>query len=283
NRRQNKQEKLEQTRARAKARKLEKKQARELKRQRKREKRLAELDRKYRDKLDSLTETLELDVNDEIGPTEVIDLDLDLGELERQGITKATLNQPGQAYMINRSVIDYRHWLDERDRNVIALFDYVLARACERFAIRAVGYVLMRNHLHLMVFDTEGRISEFCRYFFWLLAMLMNGCLRRRGTFGIDDGREAGVMADEAAMVRKAVYIAANPVVAGYCYHPKEWPAVSLPGDLDGDPIEITRPSAFFSERSRLPGSATLQFVSAPGMEDFADKVQAGLDIVLPT
>src|SRR5690606_14496571 len=187
-----------------------------------------------------------------------------------------------QLYMITRSVMDRRHWLDERDRNAVALFKFVLALACGRFAMRAVKIVFMRNHIHMLVHDKEGRISQFQRYFFWLTAVKMNRYLGRSGTFWINDGRETVVVADEAAAVRKAVYIALNPVAGGYTQDPDEWGLNVMPGDLDQPAKTVKRPKTFFGERSRVPKSVQLEFLSPPGHEEFPAKVQAGIEMLLP-
>src|SRR5690606_16191345 len=170
--------------------KAAKRRHRSLARKAARARRSTELDIQYQQKFWDMVDALNLNRGNVIYGKERLSIVFKVSDLADKGITKATLNKPDQLYMITRSVMDRRHWLDERDRNAVALFKFVLALACERFAMRAVKIVFMRNHIHMLVHDKEGRISQFQRYFFWLTAVKMNRYLGRSGTFWINDGRE---------------------------------------------------------------------------------------------
>src|SRR5690606_34774100 len=138
---------------------------REEKRRQQRQERYDQCLLEYRERLLELVDELSLVTDEEFESGEV-DSEAYYAQLEELGITRATMNTPGELYMINRQVIDGRHYLDEDDPLVKSLFDYVLARACAKTGVEVVLHSLMRNHLHMFLLDRLGRISQFLQYFF---------------------------------------------------------------------------------------------------------------------
>ena len=186
--------------------------------------------------------------------------------------------------MTTRRIIDGREWLDPDDPEVVDLFEYVLARACQKFGVESVQMVLMYNHIHLSAWDVGGKYAPFCNYFYWLTALKMNKSLGRKGQFWIDDGRDTAVLADLSSAVIKGVYMALNPVAAGYVMNPEDWPLVNvLPKDLDAPAREIDRP-AQFSLSSRLPETESLRYVTPkkPGFDAFPQLLAEGIELMKP-
>lgn len=120
----------------------------------------------------------------------------------------------------NRKQITYADEIDH------SWFVGLLAKVAERYAWNVLAYCLMSNHYHIAVHTPDPTLSAGMQ--------LLNGAYARRFNWrhGYENhlfGRRFGsVMAESTEQLMEQVrYVVLNPVRAGLCSHPGEWPASS--------------------------------------------------------
>jgi len=118
-----------------------------------------------------------------------------------------------------------RHVLFLFDADRIEFLEYVSV-VVERYGIECFAYVLMTNHVHYLFRTPEepaGALSSALRD--------LNGTHSRR--FNRRHGRDAHAFRNRFGAVHQeteghllwtARYIVRNPIEAGFCAHPAEWP-----------------------------------------------------------
>lgn len=127
---------------------------------------------------------------------------------------------------VNKEVI-YR---DDEDRErYLAL----LGQVVERCGWRCLAFVLMHNHVHLLVMTPEPCLGRGMQRLHGVYAQYFN---RRHSRSGhLFQGRfGTKVMRSDAQLLLAARYIARNPVKAGLCGEPTEYRWSSHPATLNG-------------------------------------------------
>jgi putative transposase len=147
---------------------------------------------------------------------------------------------PGQPQHVivrgnNRSEIfcadaDYRFYLEK------------LLLACDKHVCEIHAYVLMTNHVHLLITpqDEQGlgkTLQMLGRYY----VQYYNYSYRRTGTLW--EGRYKATLIDsEAYLLTCMRYIELNPVRAGMVAHPSDYPWSSYRCNALGQPDELVKP-----------------------------------------
>ena len=136
-------------------------------------------------------------------------------------------------------------FLDVDDRR---LFLALLGEVVERFGWICHAYCLMGNHYHLLVETPEQNLSEgMCRLNGRYARLFNERHLRRGHVFG---GRFHSMLVErQSYLLEVARYIVLNPVRAGLCASPGEWPWSSFNATIGA------APSAAFLRRDELLGS----------------------------
>jgi REP element-mobilizing transposase RayT len=111
-------------------------------------------------------------------------------------------------------------YLDRRDRE---RFFAVLDETCSRFGWLVHAYCQMTNHYHLLVETPQGRLARGMRHLNGLHAQAFNRRHRTRGHL-FQARYAAKLVESEAQLLSTVRYILQNPVRAGICEHPGEWP-----------------------------------------------------------
>jgi hypothetical protein len=114
-----------------------------------------------------------------------------------------------------------------------------------------------------------------------VLARAINCSLGRWEGFWERDSYSAVKLIGADDILRKLVYVLANPVAAGLVRHGREWPGLwSDPRLIGGAPLVAPRPELFFSEDGQMPPVAELPlrppraFAETPA---FVDELLTGL------
>jgi putative transposase len=130
--------------------------------------------------------------------------------------------------------------------------DY-LAEAAERYACRLHAYVLMTNHVHLLVTPTgEHGIAHMMQRLGQRYVQSLNAVYRRSGTLW--EGRyKASLVDSEHYLLTCMRYIELNPVRAGMVVHPAEYRWSSYRANAQG---EVNRLLAQHDLYHRLGASA---------------------------
>ncbi len=155
---------------------------------------------------------------------------------------------------------------DESDR-LVFLRELRSASQTARWIVLA--YCLMDNHVHLLIETPCGGLAKGMQLLNGRYARRLHG---RHGSFGhVYQGRYyAKPVTDDRQLFATVAYIARNPVVAGTCAHPGDWPWSSHRAQAqgrDGGLIAISRLHDLLSERS---GDGVAQYRSLTGDGDSA-------------
>lgn len=149
---------------------------------------------------------------------------------------------------------------DEGARN---LYRYTLGLAASEPTrpMKVHAAVQMSNHIHEVIFDRRGRDSDYRAHKNSVLARALNALRKIKGrVFDTPTRRNREVLLDQAAVLAAIVYTFCNPVQAGICDWPDEWPGTL--GDwrrVLSTPIVAVRPTFFFDQRDPDRGGAPLR------------------------
>lgn len=178
-------------------------------------------------------------------------------------MTKPRRVEKGQVWMVVRRAHERRGllrpepWLEE-------LFRYALAVAQERTGVRVLAFEAMSNHFHLVVEDATGRLPDFMNELDELVARAANAEWGRRDALWERAGAKWTALLTPEAIEESVAYTILNCVEAGLVASARAWGGyVTLPGALGTEEV-VTRPDLrFFTERTKMPETATLR-ISVP-------------------
>lgn len=151
---------------------------------------------------------------------------------------------PGQPQHVilrgnNRTAIfcaeeDYRFYLEK------------LRLACEKHGCTIHAYVLMTNHVHLLITPSEEQsLSKAMQMVGRYYVQYFNFTYQRSGT--LLEGRYKATLIDsEAYLLTCMRYIELNPVRAGMVSHPSEYPWSSYSCNAMGQPDDLVSPHLDF-------------------------------------
>ena len=188
---------------------------------------------------------------------------------------------PGTTYLVTRKSAQGQFLLRPA-RVVNQTFLFVLAVAARRFGIRVHLFCVLSNHFHLLLTDPKARLPAFMQFLDSFVARAMNALLDRREAFWAPGSYSAVALATPEDILRKAVYVLANPVAAGLVRKGHLWPGLwSAPEAVGAEPIAVDRPRHFFDEEGELPEKETLRLRVPPGFasaEEFRAQLCAALE-----
>jgi len=188
---------------------------------------------------------------------------------------------PGTTYLVTRRCAQ-RQFLLRPSRSVNALFLFVLAVVARRFGIRVHLFCVLSNHFHLLLTDPQARLPAFMQFLDAFVARALNAFLGRWEDFWAPGSYSAVALSAREDILREAVYVLANPVVAGLVRRGRLWPGLwSAPESVGGEPLRATRPRHFFGEESTFPAEVSLRLTVPPGFgsaEEFRSRLCAALE-----
>jgi putative transposase len=179
---------------------------------------------------------------------------------------------PGKTYLLTRRCSERRFFL-RPDRVTMRVLLYCLAVAAARFHIVAHAFVVMSNHIHLVVTDLGGQLPKFEQMFFSLVARALNVHLGRSESFWAPRDPSDRVEAlDPEVALTQLVYVLANPVKAGLVRSARQWPGLwSDPARMGGKGYTVERPRHFFSAEGDMPERVTLRVERLEGFGALSD------------
>jgi putative transposase len=132
----------------------------------------------------------------------------------------------GTVHHITSHAVDDRPlYVDDADRR---FFLTTLADVTRRVGWRCLAFCLMTNHYHLLLEESDVPLWRGMRLVNGRYASAFNGRYRRTGALFRSRYRDTP-MEGEAHLFSTIRYIALNPVEAGLCAHPADWPWSSYP------------------------------------------------------
>jgi putative transposase len=134
---------------------------------------------------------------------------------------KPRICYPGAIYHVGTRGVDRQPiFLDVGDR---MRFLSLLAAVTSRYCWRVHAYCLMKNHFHLVVDTPQANISPAMQYLNSRYVERFNEKYGREGHL-VERRFWADLILTEARAVATSRYVVLNPVRAGICSHPAEWP-----------------------------------------------------------
>jgi putative transposase len=137
----------------------------------------------------------------------------------------------------------------------------------KRTHVKVIGYVVMSNHYHLIVYDKHANISKFTHYLNMSVARSFNVMLQRGENFWATDSLCLVELVNRSDIVEKLAYTLANPVAAGLVGRARSWGGVSSWHAMQsGETVSVNRPRVFY--RKCMPAKAQLDLeLDLPGLE----------------
>jgi putative transposase len=146
----------------------------------------------------------------------------------------------GYAYhVLNRANGRLRMFRKEAD---FAAFEQMLAEAQERVPLRILGYVVMGNHWHFVVWPRVGQGGDVSEFFRWLSVTHAQRWHAHHGTSGMGhlyQGRfKSFPIASDDHLLAVLRYVERNPLRAGLVARAEDWRWGSLYRRIKGTPEE---------------------------------------------
>src|SRR5215212_918100 len=119
-----------------------------------------------------------------------------------------------------------------------AAFDKLLAEAYQRVPLRIIGYTVMGNHWHFVVWPLQRQHDQVTEFFRWLTLTHSQRWHAHHGTSGMGhvyQGRfKSFPIAADEHLVRVLRYVERNPLRAGLVDTAEAWPWGSLARRISG-------------------------------------------------
>jgi len=146
----------------------------------------------------------------------------------------------GYAYhILNRANGRLRLFKKQAD---FAAFERILVEACERVPLRILGYTLMPNHWHFVVWPRQRQHEQVSEFFRWLTVTHSQRWHAHHGTSGMGhvyQGRfKSFPIAEDEHLLAVLRYIERNPLRAALVERAEDWPWGSLHRRMFGTPEE---------------------------------------------
>jgi putative transposase len=156
-----------------------------------------------------------------------------------------------------------------------ALYRDLLAEGCRRNGVACWAYCLMPNHVHLILTPTtpEGlsrAVGEAHRRY----TAFFNA--RARTTGHLFQSRFASAAMDEAHWLAAVRYLAFNPVRAGLCRRPEDWPWASVRAHLAGRDDGLVNVAPLLAVTRDPMDLFTMSLDEAAALPDFETKSAIG-------
>ncbi|MEN8147594.1 MAG: transposase [Campylobacterota bacterium] len=120
------------------------------------------------------------------------------------------IDMVGSYHIVNRGVEQRVVYKDNED---FEMFLTILCTACQLYGVQLHGYVLMRNHYHLLIETKDENLSRFMKHLNASYAIYFNKKYKRSGHLW--QGRfKSWYVTDEAYLYTLIGYIENNPVKA---------------------------------------------------------------------
>ena len=127
-----------------------------------------------------------------------------------------------------------------------ALFEYALACAAKFAGVKIIGWCLMSNHYHILVYDPYGTLAMFLHHLNMQLARSFNAYLGRGENLFANDSLSRVELVKAEDVVDKLAYTLANPVQAGLVGTASAWGgSTSWNLMMRGECLHVPRPKIY--------------------------------------
>jgi len=181
----------------------------------------------------------------------------------------------GYAYhVLNRANGRLRLFRKDAD---FAAFERIIAEALERVPLRILGYTLMGNHWHFVVWPRQRQHTQVSEFFRWLTVTHSQRWHAHHGTSGMGhvyQGRFKSFPIAEDEHLRAVLrYVERNPLRAGLVEQAEQWRWGSLHRRVFGTPEE----RALLAESPVRLGRSWCEHVNRPQTEAEEQAIQRSI------
>lgn len=187
-------------------------------------------------------------------------------------MSRPVYRPPGTFYLLSRRV-DRREFRLRPGQEFEQVVGILITKAAKATGILVVHLVVMSNHLHAVLWDPRGHVTDFLKEALSGIARVANDAHGRSGHFWQqDDGKTLKALKDLGAVIDAVAYSYLNPTEARLVAHPSVWPGVNTdPADIGTNKcVVFERPKGFFLEDGTVPMREELT-VGVPDFVDAAD------------
>jgi len=176
---------------------------------------------------------------------------------------------PGAFYLWTRCV-DRQEFRLRPGQSFDQTVGLLIADAAQDHGVQVVQLVVMSNHLHAVLWDPRGVVSEFAQQALANIGRMVNKAHKRGGHFwDRHDGNELKEVGDLDALIHYVAYCYLNPTRAELVAHPSAWPGINTdPADIGtGKARVFERDDSFFRADGPVPRRAELRLELPPGID----------------
>lgn len=174
---------------------------------------------------------------------------------------------PGALYHVHQRGNNREH-IFEHDRHKRYFYE-LLAASCQNLQLQVLAYVIMNNHYHLLIQTGEIPLQQIMHFINTRFSMYYNACEERTGH--VFERRYGAQLIDNDHYYMTVLrYIHLNPVRAGICGHPNDYPWSSY-RDYISEQTSLTNTELALSKLDDQPDRARRRFaelMEAP-LEDY--------------
>jgi REP element-mobilizing transposase RayT len=171
------------------------------------------------------------------------------GELRKHARVRARPIEPGKRYMVTRRTLERRMFLlpdDAQGEDIVNFLGFTLGLAIQDSGQKLHAALVMSNHHHTVVTDTDAKLPKFKNKFHSFVARGVNAKRGRFDAFWSADGPCDVEQLTDLETLEDIVYDYTNPVEAGLVKWAHQWPGFSTYGWKFGEVHRFRRPKWFY-------------------------------------
>ena len=166
----------------------------------------------------------------------------------------------GSVYLITKKTNDDRFLLLP-DGTVNDVLLYLLILKLRKYGLRIHAFVVMSNHIHLVVTDVRGTLPKFMREFLSESGKAIKVATGTTCRIWSPERYSAVELLDRDAALRAISYCQTNPTEAGLTL-PRDWPGLTSAMHKFGDALTAIKPKFYFG--ANRPESVTCRLSPLP-------------------
>lgn len=203
----------------------------------------------------------------------------------KRGMTQPRMSIPGATYLITRTTV-MSLFLLTPSKTVNQIMEYCMAWAARGRGIVIHAVSVESNHFHMVVTDTEGRLSDFMQEMNRSAARCLLAYYRERfpkrrleTVWSNAQPFSATLLLTPHAVLEKVVYTLTNPVKDGLVRDYRKWAGLNTrPSDWRLGPRTIERPRYYFKN---TPEQISYQIMAPSQLGDCVESAIATTELHL--
>ena len=170
-------------------------------------------------------------------------------------MSEARMVIEGQTYVVMRRCSERRMFL-RPDAEVTKMMRFCIAAAAKAYKMQVHAAVVMSNHYHLVITDTDGKMSLFMKWLNHVSALFLK-VYRDRGkgeTIWSDEKFSSVLLLGKEAVLKQLLYVITNPVRAGLVSGHRQWKGFVTKPEACLTPIAAPHPNRKIAVKEHQDG-----------------------------